>query len=154
MPFMTKQGKPHGNTGRKNPHGKVAFSLLSKEEQVKYKQESNRKAYLRRVGGVLTRRSPLEMTDELRKQYYRDKACVRATRAKKARFNDEFTKLVVKEAHDLRKLRNNITGIEWHVDHIEPLKGKDVCGLHIWSNLQVIPKLLNLQKGATRAISN
>jgi len=154
MPFMTNEIKVHGNTGRKNPHGKVVYSLLSKEEQIKYKREANNKSYLKRVGGTLTRRSPLEMTDELRKEYYRNKSCIRATRAKKARFTDELTTLVVKEAHDLRILRNKCTGIEWHVDHIEPLKGKDVCGLHIWSNLQVIPKLLNLQKGAKRALSN
>lgn len=151
---MTAQGKPHGNTGRKNPHGKVAYSTLSKEEQLSYMREVNKKSYLKKVGGKLSRRSPLDMTDELRKQYYRDKASLRATRAKKARFNDEFTNLVVKEAHELRKLRNKITGIDWHVDHVEPLNGKDVCGLHIWSNLQVIPKLLNLKKGATRAVSN
>lgn len=151
---MTKKGLPHGNTGRKNPHGKVAYSTLSKEEKLEYMREVNRKSYLKKVGGVLSRRSPLIMTDELRKQYYRDKACMRATRAKKARFYDELTSLVVKEAHDLRKLRNKCTGIEWHVDHIEPLKGKDVCGLHIWNNLQVIPKIINLQKGATRALPN
>ena len=149
---MTAQGKVHGNTGRKNPHGKVAYSKLSKEEQLSYMREVNKKSYLKQIGGKLTRRSPLEMTDELRIQYHRNKACLRATRAKKARFYDEFTNLVVKEAHELRKLRNEITGIEWHVDHIEPLKGKDVCGLHIWSNLQVIPKLLNLKKGARRAL--
>ena len=110
-----------------------------------------RTRYLNDVG-TLTRRSPLEMTEELRKEYYRNKALMRATRAKKARFTDELTQLVVKEAHELRKLRNKLTGIEWHVDHIEPLKGKDVCGLHIWSNLQVIPKIVNLSKGAKRAV--
>ena len=154
MPFMTKAGKVHGNTGRKNPHGKVAYSQLSREEQLSYMREVNRRSYLKKVNGKLTRRSPLEMTNELRIQYYRDKANLRATRAKKARFYDELTVLVTKEAHELRKLRNKLTGIEWHVDHIEPLKGKDVCGLHIWSNLQVIPKLINLQKGANRAVPN
>lgn len=89
------------------------------------------------------------MTDELRKQYYRDKANLRATRAKKARIDDELTKLVTFEAHDLRKRRNKATGIEWHVDHIVPLNGKTVSGLHIWSNIQVIPKQMNLRKGAT-----
>lgn len=92
------------------------------------------------------------MTDELRKQYYRDKANLRATRAKKARIYDELTMLVTSEAHDLRKRRNKATSVEWHVDHIVPLNGKDVCGLHIWSNLQVIPKQDNLKKGAKIAV--
>jgi hypothetical protein len=66
MPFMTKLGMIHGNTGRKNPHGKVAYSQLSIEEKLSYMREANRRAYLKKVNGKLTRRSPLEMTDELK----------------------------------------------------------------------------------------
>ena len=34
----------------------------------------------------------------------------------------------------------------FHVDHIIPLKGKNVCGLHISNNLRVVPASINLHK--------
>jgi DNA-dependent RNA polymerase auxiliary subunit epsilon len=117
-------------------------------------REYNRNSYLNKIGGYLSRRSYLEMTDELRKEWYRDKAIKRATRAKRARviWEREFTEFSYMEAHELRKVRNIVTGIEWHVDHIIPLKGEFVCGLHTWNNFAVIPKVDNLRKGNKHSI--
>ena len=41
-----------------------------------------------------------------------------------------------------------LTGVEHHVDHIVPMRGKLVSGLHIAENLRVLPGPENLAKGS------
>lgn len=137
---------------------KERWAKMSEEEKQKNKEQTKswraqnklrwneyqKQRYLLQVGAL---KKNMNHTPETKAQWYRDKANRRCGRAKLARFKDELTNLVTIEAHDLRKRLDKLTGFSWHVDHIIPLKGKYVSGLHIWSNLAVIPKVDNLRKG-------
>lgn len=52
----------------------------------------------------------------------------------------------LREAYELRRMREAITGGEWHVDHIVPLQHPLVCGLHNEFNVKVIPASVNCSK--------
>lgn len=56
--------------------------------------------------------------------------------------NDFF----IEEAYHLAKIREQVCGGKWHVDHIVPLQSKLVCGMHVENNLRVIPAADNIRK--------
>lgn len=57
----------------------------------------------------------------------------------------EHKKEIVAVYKEARRL-TCLTGIPFHVDHILPLAGINVCGLHVPWNLQVLPGYENMSK--------
>ena len=83
----------------------------------------------------------------------KDKNAAKATRYRASKLNATPTWLT-KEQHKqiesvywLAQLQSELTDTKYHVDHIVPLKGKTVCGLHVPWNLQVLEALDNISKG-------
>jgi hypothetical protein len=52
----------------------------------------------------------------------------------------------IENEYKLAALLAKVTGSPWHVDHIIPLQGKMVSGLHVPSNLRAIPGIENVVK--------
>ena len=59
---------------------------------------------------------------------------------------------LIQEAYALAKLRTALTGIDWQVDHVVPLRGRNVSGLHVPTNLRVVPASENRKKGNRYAV--
>lgn len=65
--------------------------------------------------------------------------------------NDEHW--IIEEAYELAARRTKLLGFDWHVDHIIPLQGKLVSGLHVPANLRVIPGIDNVRKKNTFVVA-
>ena len=52
----------------------------------------------------------------------------------------------ISKFYDEARKTTELTGIVHHVDHVIPLKGDSVSGLHVQNNLRVIPAIENMKK--------
>lgn len=83
-------------------------------------------------------------TPEKQAEYLRRRQAAKMQRTPSWLTEDDIW--MMREAYKLARLRTKLFGFSWHVDHVLPLQGKVVSGLHVPSNLQVIPWLDNVRK--------
>ena len=69
------------------------------------------------------------------------------TRAKKQnKYLPWANKEEIRKIYEKAVLMEKETGTKYEVDHIIPLKGENVTGLHVHNNLQIITKQKNIYK--------
>lgn len=83
---------------------------------------------------------PERRRDSWAKKNYKRKKAVNAYSS------DELTEFAFSEARELCRMREEVTGFNWDVDHVVPLISDKVCGLHKWTNFAVIPASVNRSK--------
>ena len=146
----------------KRTHYTANRERLLEEKRQSYKNKAEVKREYQRKYYVLNKDQVLERTKNFHKanpDYYKQfrkrfpgKVNAKETRRKTAKLQRTPPWLtlddhwMIEQAYDLAALRTKMFGFAWHVDHIIPLQGKMVSGLHVPSNLQVIPALVNMAK--------
>lgn len=108
------------------------------------------KQYAQSIVGKAVRKAAIEKYESTEKGYlskYNSTAKRRASRIQRTpKWLTEDDLWIIKEIYKLAADRTKLHGFSWHVDHILPLQGKEVSGLHIPANLQVIPWMDNIKK--------
>lgn len=97
-----------------------------------------------------TRRRYFEENPHLRAKLSSLQRAAKSNRTPKWLTEDDFW--LMDEIYRLAGARTAQTGVAWHVDHVIPLRGKLVSGLHVPSNLRVVEWKENLIKGNSYAV--
>lgn len=129
----------------------------AKGDQIKVRQREKRDANRDAINAAKRewRKANLARAKELERAYrQRNHAAVLADRAlRKARkrlatppWLTKEHKAVMREAYSQAVTASEVLGEPYHVDHIVPLGGTNVCGLHVPWNLRVITAAGNILK--------
>jgi 5-methylcytosine-specific restriction endonuclease McrA len=120
-------------------------------------QKAKREYYERNKGAVVARAQarPDAAKNAYKQKYkeanpdmYRELVSLRRRRFRQAtpKWLTAEQRMEIRLKYRLAIELSRATGIRHAVDHIVPLQGEEVCGLHVPWNLQVIPQEENLKK--------
>lgn len=114
-----------------------------------YRASNRDKIATKAVAYYLNNRDKITATQVIYRANNPEKECARSARRRAAKLQatpawSDQKKIV--EIYLLSDMLTALHGVPYHVDHIYPLRGKTVCGLHVHQNLQVLPSNVNQSK--------
>ena len=93
-----------------------------------------------------------EVHQRKNKRWMQENACIQASRvakrhAKKIQQTPKWAnENLIQDWYRMSDLLSKQTGVKYHVDHIVPLQGNTVSGLHVEYNLQLLKSKENIRK--------
>jgi hypothetical protein len=139
---ILKKSKEHYHLNREKCLNKSnSYNKLNKvntaKRTKKYRENNKNKLNLLRREYTITNRSKLYALNAKR-------------RASKLKATPKWLTIEelrqIEELYEISQAFKLYTGQDYHVDHIIPLQGENVCGLHVPWNLQVLEASENLSK--------
>ena len=128
-------------------YAKNRRSILEKQKSDKSKAEYARKRYLQKRDDIKEKKKAYMQTPRAKalhakNQSHRNRRLLKAQPKWLSKADMQAMQYVYWLAQDLKYT----TGEVYHVDHIVPLRGKNVCGLHVPWNIQILPADVNRRK--------
>lgn len=141
--------------GKACRHGHVSFRRTSTGACIGCEEHAKATGKKQKYDAEYAQANRASIRENLRRWKKNNKGKVNAeTAARHAAKMQRQPKWLTKEErnhirciYQVAAMRNRTSDIEWHVDHIVPMQGENVCGLHVPWNLRVIPAKENIRKG-------
>jgi hypothetical protein len=130
---------------------KCRSSDAKRNYALEYRKNSNHKRALALLyyhrNGDKNRARQLELQKLNPERYAANAAKYRAIKLQRTpAWLNKADLMAMRQFYVLAAQKTKASGFSWHVDHIVPLQGASVSGLHVPSNLQVIPAAQNIAK--------
>lgn len=144
----------HKDKSKKDGH--ASYCKVCSANRSKAHYASNKEAVIKRASDWYANNK--EYRQQYRRNHYLENkgqynSSINLRRAAKLQATPSW--LTEKQLHDITVIYNACakvserTGKPHHVDHVIPLQGENICGLHVPWNLAIIPAKMNLSKSNT-----
>lgn len=151
--YLTKSKDKHPDAGRQRVRKSYQKHREKRLAEDKTRREANKEIYLLRERASYAKHKEAR-AERFKRWADKNKSKIAAYAAERRAARRQSTPPWLTDAHyaaifdwyKSAEIMEQITGYKWHVDHIVPLRGKTVSGLHVPWNMQVLPATENLKK--------